>query len=226
MRKSYCCNVLPKLLVNCKDAGSIGGDLNCTTDKIDATKNPESKISRGLSRLIKLKNWQDSYRTLYPNSQTYSRYYENTRGEGASRIDRSYHFGEVKVIEAKYLPIAFSDHFALVIKIAVPENLSRAISPKARPSFKLTPEVIKDSVFQERLGRAMQSYNRVKDFQGSKHVGVLQWWELLVKPGILRLGLDRSKEINKEKREALNLLLLRQMYLTKKMRDGHTYKLS
>ena len=28
LRESYCCNFLPKLLVNCKEAGSIGGDLN------------------------------------------------------------------------------------------------------------------------------------------------------------------------------------------------------
>ena len=176
--------------------------------------------------MIKLKDWHDSFRTLHPDSESFSRYYENVRGEGATRIDRSYHFGNLKVVEAKYLPIAFSDHLSLLIKVAVPDTLSRAINPKCRPSFRLTPEVVKDKLFKERLGKAMESYRRVKDFQGSKSLGVLQWWELLVKPGVLKLGLERNKEINKEKREALNLLILRQMYLTKKIREGQTSKLS
>ena len=46
------------------------------------------------------------------------------------------------------------------------------------------------------------------------------WWEKVVKPGIKKLGLKRSKELNKEKREVLNLLLLRQCYLTMKVQHG------
>ena len=202
------------------------GDLNCITDKKDATHHPEAKMSKGLARLIKLCDWQDSYRVLYPNTESFSRYYENARGEGATRIDRCYHFGDLDIVEAKYLPAAFSDHFGLIIQTAVPDTLSRVISPKYRLSFKLTPEVIKDTLFKQRLEMLMCSFNRVREFQGSKGVGVLQWWELLVKPGILRLGLSRSKEINKEKRESLNLLVLRQMYLTKKIKQGLTNKLS
>ena len=182
-------------------------------------------MSKGLSRLIKLRDWQDSFRALYPASGTFSKYYETIRGEGATRIDRSYHFGVIKIVETKYLPIAFSDHFALLVKISVPGTLSRAFSPKSRSSFKLTPELIKDPIFQERLEASMKTFNRVRDFQGSNSIDVLQWWELLVKPGVLRLGLEHSKEVNKEKREALNLLLRRQMYLTKKIKDGVTYKL-
>ena len=46
--------------------------------------------------------------------------------------------------------------------------------------------------------------------QGSDKWGILQWWEMLVKPGIKRLCIQRSKELGKAKREELNLLLLRQ----------------
>ena len=42
----------------------------------------------------------------------------------------------------------------------------------------------------------------------------------MVKPGIKKLGIKRSKEINLEKREALNLLTLRQCYLTRKIQQG------
>ena len=201
LRESYCCTVLPRLLINCQATGCVGGDLNCITDKRDATNYPETKMSKGLARLIKLREWKDSFRVLYPTSETFSRYYENVRGEGATRIDRNYHFGDLRIVEANYLPIAFSDHLSLIIKTAVPDSLSRAINPKCRPTFRLTPEVIKDPLFQERLQESMISYNRVRSFQDRKSVGVLQWWEWLVKPGILRLGLERSKELNKQKRK-------------------------
>ena len=222
LRESYCCNLLPKLLLNSKGSGCIGGDLNCIIDKKDATKHPESKMSNGLSRLVKLGDWQDSFGTLHPNSKSFSRYYENQRAEGATRIDRSYHYGMIKVVEAKYIPLAFSDHFGLVVKLALPDILSKVICPKSRPTFRLTSEVIQDQLFQARLREVMLTYNRVKDFQGSQSFGVLQWWELLVKPGVLKLGLVRSKEINRERREALNLLILRQLYLTRKLRLGES----
>ena len=225
-RERYCCEVLPNLLVNSRDTGCVGGDFNCIVNKVDATQYPEAKMSKGLQRLIYLKNWQDSFRSLYPSSKTFSRYYENSRAEGATRIDRSYNFGSLEVKEAKYLPLAFSDHFGLVTRFSLPDPLAKVLSPKTRFSFKLTSEVIKDSLFKERLSKAMLSWERVRDFQGKNDLGILQWWELLVKPGIRQLGIQRSKELSKEKREELNLLILRQMYLNKKLQLGQNKQLS
>ena len=151
-REKYCCEVLPGLLLNSKDSGCLGGDFNCIVEKKDATNHPESKISKGLQRLLKLKGLLDSYRTLHPNTLNYSRYSENTRADGATRIDRNYHYGEVSVVEAKYLPLAFSDHFAHVVRISVPDQMARFISPKSRATFKLRPEVIMDNLFKLRRG--------------------------------------------------------------------------
>ena len=123
-------------------------------------------MSKGLLRLIKLKGWQDSYRSLNPNTETFSRYYGNSRGEGATRIDRNYHFGCVTIKEVKYLPLAFSDHFGLIVKILLPGTMQRLISPKARPSFKLKPEVIRDQLFKNRLEESMKSWLRIRNFQG------------------------------------------------------------
>ena len=198
-REKYCCDVLPGLLINSKDSGCLGGDFNCIVDKKDATNYPESKMSKGLQRLIRLKEWKDSYRYLHPTSETFSRYYENSRAEGATRIDRNYHFGQVTVIAAKYLPSAFSDHMAQIIKISLPDPMARIISPKSRSSFRLKSEVITDKIFQERLGAAMLSWERIKAFQGIE-TDTLLWWEMLVKPGIKKIGIQRSKEINKEKK--------------------------
>ena len=50
----------------------------------------------------------------------------------------------------------------------------------------------------------------------------LVWWEMVVNPGIRK----RSKELSMEKRESLNLLLLRQCYLTRKIQLGRTNHLS
>ena len=51
-------------------------------------------------------------------------------------------------------------------------------------------------------------------------LNVLPWWEIVVKPGIKKLAIQRSKDINKEKKGELNLLLLRQSYLAKKLQGG------
>ena len=42
-RENYLAETLPRLLVNSKDDGCLGGDFNCISHKEDATKNPESK---------------------------------------------------------------------------------------------------------------------------------------------------------------------------------------
>ena len=72
-------------------------------------------------------------------------------------------------------------------------------------------KVIKDTLFKVRLEEAMQSWLRVQGFQGSESdkMNTIMWWEMLVKPGIKKLGIERGKEINKERREHLNLLLFR-----------------
>ena len=106
-REKICSELLPNLLINSKGSGCAGGDLNCIIDKKDATKYPESKMSKCLQRLVKVKNWNDSFRSLHPTSLKFSRFYENSRAEGASSIDRCYHFGNLVVEQAIYVPGAF-----------------------------------------------------------------------------------------------------------------------
>ena len=66
----------------------------------------------------------------------------------------------------------------------------------------------------------------MRDFQdSSQESGVLSWWEYLVKPGIRKLALERTKEMYASRKEVLNLLLIRQAYLTRKLQQGLTSKL-
>ena len=69
-------------------------------------------------------------------------------------------------------------------------------------------------------------WERVRSFQTDETYGSLRWWEKLVKPGIKQIALQRNREINKEKREKLNLLILQQTYLTSKLQNGESYRIT
>ena len=56
----------------------------------------------------------------------------------------------------------------------------------------------------------MAEWNEVKELG----LQVMQWWDILVKPEIKKLAIQRSNEINREKRGEINFLLLRQAYLS------------
>ena len=75
-------------------------------------------------------NMTDSFRSLYPTEAVYSRYYGRAGQVGATRIDRSYTWGQVMVMQAKYEAVAFSDHMAYIVEIEVPEEIKKMLSPK------------------------------------------------------------------------------------------------
>ena len=221
-REEFSAVIIPQLLLNRKDSGCIGGDFNCILDKIDCTYQASSKMSPCLAKLVQTFNMKDSFRSLHPKFSTFSHFYHTVhQGEGATRIDRSYNWGEIKALEAKYEPISFSDHLAYVVDFSLPAPMARILSPKSRPQFKVKPEVIKDEIFKERLAESMLDWQEVHDLG----LDILTWWEVMVKPGIRKLALKRSKEINRERRGELNLLLLRQAYLTRQAQLGNFRKL-
>ena len=215
-RENYAAETIPQLLINCKDSGCIGGDWNSIIHARDATKNTAQKMSASLKRLVKTFAWNDSFRSLHPLAETFSRYYESQHGEGATRIDREYHWGDMVILEARYVGIAFSDHLALVITVRLPEQFSRLMCPRSRPQFKAKPEVVRDQLFQQRLKEKFSNWSEVKD----SGLDILSWWELIVKPGLKKLLIQRGKELNKEKSGHLNLLLLKQAYFVLKIQRG------
>ena len=107
-REQYLSETIPKLLLNRQDSGCMGGDLNCISDKAYCIHNPAFKLSPSLGRLIKSFDLANSFRTLHPSTKAFSHYYHSIQlGEGATRIDRSYNWGQVKVVDARYEPISF-----------------------------------------------------------------------------------------------------------------------
>ena len=127
-------------------------------------------------------------------------------------------------MHAEYTAVAFSDHLAHTVKIKMPEPLMRMCCPRTRPLFKVREEVVRDKQFQESLQHAMSEWENVR----REGLPVLSWWEIIVKPGIRKLAMERSKEINQDRRSFLNLLLLRQAYLVKKIQHSqpHTWSWS
>ena len=106
--------------------------------------------------------------------------------------------------------------------MSLPAALQNAFCPKSRPIFKIRPAVVYDKVFKARVMYSMNEWEAVKNFG----VPLLSWWEVLVKPGIRKLAITRSKELNKERKGQLNLLMLRQSYLTSKVQSGQVSMLS
>ena len=222
-RENYAAEIIPQLLTNCKDSGCIGGDWNCIIKEMDATKNAAQKMSPSLKRLVRTFSWGDSFRSVYPTSPIFSRYYEHSKfGEGATRIDRQYHWGNIQIANAKYVGVAFSDHQALVIKIKLPKTSQKIVCPKGKPQFKAKADVIRDPIFLQRLKHKFCLWSEVKQ----AGLDLLSWWELIVKPGVRKLLIERGKEMNKERSGLLNLLLLRQSYLVSKLQAGNLSKLA
>ena len=180
-REEYCGTILPQLLLNKKESGCIGGDWNCIVSNVDATKNQSIKQSPCLKRLIKTFEWVDSFRQVCPSQKVFSRVYETQGGEeGGTCLDRSYHYGSIAVLQARYVGVAFSDHFALIITIGIPEDFAKLICPRSKPLYKAKPEVITDPTFQIKLREKFSQWKQIKDFG----LEPLAWWEIIVKPGV------------------------------------------
>ena len=168
---------LPQVLVNRKDSGILGGDFNCISKVEDSLNHPESKMSPSLRRLIKLFNLTDSFRSLHPHQKVFSRYFNINGQNGATRIDRSYHWGSVAPSAGWYESVAFSDHLLYIVKLTIPNTMQKILSPKSRPFF-IKPEIILENKFKTDLQTAMMRWKEVKQ----AGLNILDWWELVVNP--------------------------------------------
>ena len=225
-RENFSSSTIPNMLVNRKESGCVGGDWNCVISEKDATSNASQKMSSSLKSLVAAFKLKDSYRIIHPKGSEFSRYYDhNSRGVfGATRLDRQYTWGHLTPLEATHVSVAFSDHLSLIVKMSVPDKISNSIGPKFRSLFKANPSVVKDELFYARLSESMCLWKEIKQSAGES-LDIVSWWEIIVKPGIKKLLINRGKEINLHNKGHLNLLLLRQAYLVSKLHDGELNKL-
>ena len=125
------------------------------------------------------------------------------------------------MLKANYIPLAFSDHHGHIVEIQLPDSLSRSVCPKSNSFFRIKSEVVLDLKFQSHLKEAMAVWTEIRSFG----LDVLTWLENIVKPGIKKLALKHGKELNRIKKEQLNLLRLRQSFLNRKLFLGETWRL-
>ena len=219
-RESMLADIIPNLIINKRDSGIMLGDWNCIIHRKDSTKNQEAKTSQNLKKLAKIHNLKDVHQELHPNSVEFSRYYVDNLGDnGASRIDRAYYYGEgISPLSSTYQAVAFSDHLSLIISVKIQNIVKNRDCPKSRPFFKISPTVVNDPEFKERLEYAIKKWVEIKEKFNHNH---MDWWEGIVKPGIRKMALTRSKEINKSRRGQLNLLLLQQTFFLSRFKKGN-----
>ena len=214
-RENCFSNILPNLLINRKRNGCVGGDWNSIICMKDATNHPNSKMSSGLKRLVKLMEWKDSHQVLHPSSTDFSHYYTIGQIEGATRLDREYTWGDVAVIKSEYVPVAFSDHLGLTTEVKLSGHVSTdACIPKRVMNMKISNEVACDKVFKDRVAEAFPLWEEIL----KNGLDILTWWELVIKPGVKEIAVERTKEINRDKKGELNMYLVKQAYLVKRLR--------
>ena len=136
------------MLVNRKPCGLLSADFNCIADNLDSLKYAEQKISPTLKRFIHVFNLSDSFRCLHPDAKVFSRYGSAAAGEGATRLDRTYHYGELKIVAANYVGASFTDHLCLIVEAEIPGKISTSVTTQSCPLFKANQMTVKDSVFQ------------------------------------------------------------------------------
>ena len=196
-------NNIPNVLLYKKKNGLLGGDMNSIVDKKDALNYPEQKMSKCFKKLINLYELSDTFRHIYPHSKQFSRYYVWKGKEGATRIDRCYSWGNMRVQEAEYLVVSFSDHLAHVITLDT-SSIKSLNNHRKRSLYKIKHFVIEDVIFQSNVRNSFQEWLILKD-----GLSPTFWWENIVKPGIKYIALSREKEINRQRRRKLAALQLR-----------------
>jgi hypothetical protein len=117
--------------------------------------------------------------------------------------------------------VAFSDHWAHLVTFTLPAPVARLLSPRARPIFKIKPEVIRDAQFRAQLATSMERWRAVRE----RGIGLMAWWELLVKPGVRQLAIERGRELARERRGALNFLFLQQSFHARRLQAGEMHHL-
>jgi hypothetical protein len=147
-----------------------------------ATSRAQSEIVRGLALTD---TWNQD-----PLGPTHTHYSPN----GATRIDRIYlisaEVGRKTGIEV--VPAAFTDHFAVVLRVEIPALETR----KSRGRWKMNPALVHDTTFRDRIRTAWAKWSHHKQFYSDE----VMWWERHVKKHIQRLARREESERIKDHR--------------------------
>ena len=174
-------------------------------------------MSPTLRRLISMLNIKDCYRIIHGKTKEFSRYYEIQNKQGATRIDRIYASSTLFILQAKYIPLSFSDHWGHIIKIKIHDDITILQCPRPKSDFKIKTKIVDDISFQKEVATSLEYWKYLKEKYDHN---ILEWWEFIVKKGIRDIAIDHTREQNKENQGKLNLLMLTQLHYGKKSEMG------
>ena len=162
---------------------------------------------------------KDDFRKVNGNVRMFSRHYnKQATTDGATRLDRMYSSKNMISKTAKYIPAAISDHFLLEVCFDIHQSLKMLQPPKPKLPFKVRPRVIENPEFQNTIREKMKEWTVNREKYNHE---ILDWWECHVKPSIKRIAIDFTREMNKDNKEYLNSLYVKQTYFCRKMREGN-----
>ena len=178
----------------------IVGDFNCVLNGDDMTGSVKN-FCGGLKTLIASLELKDIEKVIMKNQSQYT----FVRGTSRSRLDRFYASEQIirSVREVKTVPLCFSDHHSVFLKLEVPET--QDIIFTGRGYWKLNSHILTDD---ETMIKFENFYNSLKTRNSYNNVNF--WWnndfKFSVKTFFKKEHFQRNQQINREKSFYYNCL--------------------
>ncbi|KAL1394543.1 hypothetical protein pipiens_011884 [Culex pipiens pipiens] len=188
----------------------IGGDFNCVLNKRDS-RSTSANLCQGLKDLTTSMHLKDVANVRNGSNVEFTFH----RAGSASRLDRFYVSAQFldKVVEIRTVPVAFSDHSAVVMKFLVDQS---ALCQRGRGYWKLNSSLLnKDDIscryvvdFYQLKDREIYTRNRST------------WWNTVVKPKTQFFFKNESRIFNCRINSAKSELYAKMYDLAAERRNG------
>ena len=181
----------------------VGGDFNCVLQRIDIENGVgfDIKNSPQLADLVKIKNFKDVYRSIYPNGREFTFFRSSA---APSRLDRLYVAGDLlsEVCSVKHLA-SLSDHCGVEMEIKL--NLCQATRVQAQDRntyWKLNNNILKDEDFLENF---IHLWNWLQP-QKQNFSDIADWWDKAAKPSFREFCILFSSRRKKRRNDTKKFL--------------------
>lgn len=164
----------------------LGGDFNCILNSSDATGS-SNNFSSGLKRLVDAFQWKDIMIEKRKSEFTFF------RSGASSRLDRFYGPAEFvsKVLSAETIPVPFSDHCAVVLKIKIN---SEFFTPKGKGYWKINTTILAKDLIAEKFQLEYQNIRSRLIYTTDKN----SWWNTIAKSKIKQFYKHESWASNEQ----------------------------
>ena len=188
-RERFYNSELPVLLTAPPTQTLIGGDFNCILSPSDATGN--FTHSNALANVIRGFNLTDAWKQdpLRPA-------YTHHSNQGASRIDRFYlsPAAEGRKVGIETIPVAFTDHHAVLIRMRLYANERR----RRNGRWRMDSMMVSGTQFTDALQSEWKKWTDRKRY----YPDIGSWWERCVKANVRKL----ARQVETEKIRTYKLM--------------------